>query len=77
MKKKIKDVTFAEFVEWANRRACDGKWDLQTAATCCELIGDIYKQTRYVLFRKKKKQEELFEYYKPLDFNLDVEIELN
>lgn len=25
MKKEIKDVTFDEFSEWANRRACDGQ----------------------------------------------------
>lgn len=25
MKKEMKDVTFDEFSEWANRRACDGQ----------------------------------------------------
>ena len=79
MNKKIKDVTFKEFAEWANRRAADGQWGLQTAAVCCELIADIYKQTRHIFFkrRREKKQEELFEYYKPFDFNMDAEIELD
>ena len=68
MRKQMKDVTFSEFVNWANNRACDGDWDLQTAITCTELIGDIYKQTRHAIFRRKK-QEELFKYYKLIDFN--------
>ena len=33
MKKKMKDVTFDEFSDWANRRACDGQclllWSVQ------------------------------------------------
>lgn len=28
MKKKIKDCTFKEFTEWANARACDGRWGM-------------------------------------------------
>lgn len=29
MKKEMKDVTFDEFSEWANKRACDGQWSVQ------------------------------------------------
>lgn len=78
MKKKIKDVMFIEFDNWANKRACDGQWDSITAITCSKLISKILKETKKYLFKRRRirKQEELFKQYKGLYLNLDYEIEL-
>ena len=34
-------MTFKEFNEWCNRRACDGCWDMSTAICCIEICGKI------------------------------------
>lgn len=34
-------MTFKEFVEWCNDRACDGCWGLKTAMLCIEVIHDV------------------------------------
>ena len=43
MKKEMKDVTFDEFSEWANRRACDGQWSMLDAMISAEVISEVMK----------------------------------
>ena len=79
MLKNLADITFEEFSEWANRRACDGRWDLGTAIVSSELCSKIYSKTRFILFkrRRKKNQNELFEKYKPIYFQMDSRINVS
>lgn len=44
-------MTFKEFNEWCNRRACDGCWGLYTAIYCIEICGKI----NALPFWKRKK----------------------
>ena len=74
MAKKIKDITFDEFSEWCNRRACDGQWSMQTAMICIEVYDKIYAIKS--IFRKKKKREDEWNKIKADYFNLDAEIEV-
>ena len=73
-KRKIKDVSFKEFVDWANRRAADGQWSLADAMVCTASVTEIYGIKP--LFGRKKKREEAWEVMKKERFNLDAEIEL-
>lgn len=34
-------MTFKEFNEWCNRRACDGYWSMNTAIYCIEIGREI------------------------------------
>lgn len=47
-------MTFKEFNEWCNKRACDGCWNLNTAKLCIELITTMGK----VPFWKREKEWE-------------------
>ena len=55
MKKKMKDITFEEFNEWCNMRACDGQWSMFMAANCIEAIRQVRKVKP--LFGKKKQEK--------------------
>lgn len=74
MKKEMKDVTFDEFSEWANRRACDGQWSMLTAMVSSAAILEVMKVKP--LFRRKKKREEAWEKVKAENFILDAEIDI-
>ena len=75
MKKKIKDVTFEEFDQWCNRRACDGQWSICLALNCLEAIRLVLAIKP--LFGIKKAREKEWERIKNVYFNLDAELELN
>ena len=34
-------MTFKEFMDWCNRRACDGCWSLGHAVACLDIIKDV------------------------------------
>lgn len=74
MKKKMKDVTFDEFSDWANRRACDGQWSMLTAMVSIEAISEVMKVKS--IFHRKKKREEAWEKIKAENFMLDAEIDI-
>lgn len=74
MKKKIKDVTFKEFMEWANARACDGNLGFVDAWGCIEAIKEVSKINP--IFRKARKREEKWNEIKEKYFNLEKEIEI-
>lgn len=75
MKKCMKDVTFEEFSEWSNRRACDGKWGYGTAIICLQVHAEIMKVKP--LFNRKKAREKKWQEIKKDYFNLEAEIEVN
>lgn len=49
-------MTFKEFNEWCNQRACDGCWGPIVAITCTSIISDYYKTS---FWKRKKKWAEL------------------
>lgn len=44
-------MTFKEFSEWCNQRACDGFWDIATAIYCM----DIGREINALPFWKREK----------------------
>ena len=44
-------MTFKEFNDWCNHRACDGYWNINTAIYCIELVRKI----NTLPFWKRKK----------------------
>lgn len=39
-------MTYKEFNTWCNQRACDGRWGMNEAMMCCDIITRISKETR-------------------------------
>ena len=37
-------MTYKEFVEWCNERACDGCWGMSEAMNCIAVMEDVRKQ---------------------------------
>ena len=71
MKVKIKDISFRDFNDWANNRACDGEWSMMEAISSSNAIAEYYKCKKF--WKRKQKWWEIKEKY----FNLDAEIEIN
>lgn len=44
-------MTYKEFREWCNERACDGCWGAREAIFCCEIMARINR----LPFWKRKK----------------------
>lgn len=74
MKKKIKDCTFKEFTEWANARACDGRWSMLDAMKSASVISMVYEVKP--LFFRGKAREALWEKIRGHYLNVEAEIEI-
>jgi len=37
-------MTYSEFNDWCNERACDGFWGKNEAVICIEIIRQVHKQ---------------------------------
>ena len=74
MKKAIRDITFDEFIDYCNDRACDGAWSLFTALNFTEAVRRVLNVKP--LFGRKKAREKEWERIKREHFNLDAELNL-
>ena len=53
-------MTFKEFVDWCNERACDGCWGMGAAIECINVITEVRKQP---FWRRDKKWQEINKEY--------------
>ena len=74
MVKKLKDITFEEFLGWANMRACDGAWSMADVIACIDVTGEVLRITP--LFGRKKAREKKWQEIKGKYLNLEAEIEI-
>ena len=37
-------MKYKQFVDWCNRRACDGRWGMDTAKMCIEIVRQVNAQ---------------------------------
>lgn len=49
-------MTYKGFLKWANDRACDGRWGLDTAMACTQMATLLYSVP---WFRRKKLWKEM------------------
>ena len=35
-------MKYKEFVDWCNRRACDGRWGMDSAKLCIEIVRQVH-----------------------------------
>ena len=59
-------MTFKEFCDWCNDRACDGFWSSDTAITCCFIVANIRKKPfwkREKIWQRLNREKEIVKYY--------------
>lgn len=49
-------MKFKEFVEWCNKRACDGCWSRQTAIICIDIMRDVREKP---FWKRESRWQEL------------------
>lgn len=55
-------MTYKEFFRWCNDRACDGRWSMETAISCLDIIDEIEKiEVKFLGIKLKRKTERLKE----------------
>ena len=55
-------MSYKEFFRWCNDRACDGKWSMETAIKCLDIIDEIEKiEVKFLGIKLKRKTERLKE----------------
>lgn len=57
MDKSNEGMTYAEFRDWSNERACDGRWSLTTALGCIEIRKRVDAVKVKGLFRRKATEQ--------------------
>lgn len=63
-------MTFKEFTDWCNERACDGFWGMLTAMTCIDLMETVKKQPfwkREKFWKQEYEQRVLDEIVNPIN----------
>lgn len=59
MNKLFKEMTYKEFKDYCNERACDGRWSMIEALNCIKIIEEINAIKVKVLgFIMRKKTEQ-------------------
>ena len=51
-------MTFKEFMEWCNDRACDGVWNLREFMEVVDIVADVMKKRPWRREKYWKKQYE-------------------
>jgi hypothetical protein len=57
MNRSFEKMTYAEFEDWCNKRACDGQWSMSEAITCISIVDKINSIRIKGLFKKKATNE--------------------
>jgi hypothetical protein len=56
MDKTIEEMTYAEFNDYCNDRACDGRWGMMEAIACCGMMREIEGAVKGKWFKKKARE---------------------
>ena len=49
----LENMTYQEFCDWCNDRACDGQWSMLEAMACSQIIKEIDSIKVKGFFKKK------------------------
>jgi hypothetical protein len=53
---KIEDMTYKQFNEYCNERACDGQWSMMDAIACIGMHDEIEAFVKGKLFKGKARE---------------------
>lgn len=59
MKEKFTNMTYEEFFNYCEERACDGRWGLEEAVLCLGIIKHLQsiRETTFIFYSKKKTKK--------------------
>ena len=59
MKEKFKDMSYDEFFNYYEERACDGRWSLEEAVLCLGIVKHLQsiRVTTFIFHSKKKTKK--------------------
>ena len=59
MVNKFKNMTYEEFFNYCEERACDGRWGLEEAVLCLGIIKHLQsiRETTFIFYSKKKTRK--------------------
>jgi hypothetical protein len=57
MTKPIEEMSYKEFDDYCNERACDGRWGFEEAIACCGMIREIEESVKGKLFKRKAREK--------------------
>lgn len=67
-------MKFKEFVNWCNKKACDGCWGMLEAIACINLINEVMKiqfWKREKFWKENYEQQVLDEIINPIEKKLE------
>lgn len=56
--KIIEEMSYKEFSNWCEERACDGRWSMMDAIACSEMIREIEIVVKGKIFKNKARENE-------------------
>lgn len=62
-------MTYKEFSDWCNKRACDGCWGMNAAAFCIDILDKLQKQP---FWKRERKWQELNSQYSIQESIVDI-----
>lgn len=57
MTKSIKEMSYKEFDNWCNERACDGQWSMTNAIACIGMYDEVEAATKGKIFKRKAREK--------------------
>jgi hypothetical protein len=57
MTKSIEEMSYKEFDNWCNERACDGQWSMTNAIACIGMHDEVEAAVKGKLFKRKAREK--------------------
>jgi hypothetical protein len=57
MTKPIEEMSYKEFDDYCNERACDGRWGFEEAIACLGMYDEIENIVKGKLFKRKAREK--------------------
>ncbi|MGL5715206.1 MAG: hypothetical protein ACRCX2_19470 [Paraclostridium sp.] len=59
MEKNFKEMTYKEFCDFCNKRACDGQWGMNDALSCIKIVEHInnIKIKKFGIYHKMRTEQ--------------------
>jgi len=54
---RIEDMSYKQFNDYCNERACDGRWSFQDAIACIGMYDEVESAVKGKLFKNKAREK--------------------
>lgn len=53
----IEEMTYKQFDDWCNDRACDGRWSMLDAIACIRMHDEVESAVKGKFFKRKTREK--------------------